>query len=187
MLHKDNFTDLYDSIKAYNNLDKTGCTIFFSLFLLLDFMLSSRYNEHIELCPHLTENNRNIATDSKVSSHRVYPGLFNRDTWFGRARNWSTDSMKLTWNEPVVTTNAECWKRVSIPSRYKLVKICEQISMRFQTCNALFWWDSLPELPIWQSTSRHALGKDKLGEKVSQCPNRTMNLSFFLRKKRSKL
>lgn len=93
MLHKDHFTDLYDSIKAYNNLDKTGCTVFFPLFLLLDFMLSSRYNKRIKLCPHLTENYRNIATDSEASSHRVYPGPFNRDTWFGRVRSWSTDSM----------------------------------------------------------------------------------------------
>lgn len=93
MLHKDHFTDLYDSIKAYNNLDKTGCTVFFPLFLLLDFMLSSRYNECIKLCPHLTENYRNIATDSEASSHRVYPGPFNRDTWFGHVWSWSTDSM----------------------------------------------------------------------------------------------
>lgn len=28
MLHKDHFTDLYDSVKAYNNLDKTGCSVF---------------------------------------------------------------------------------------------------------------------------------------------------------------
>lgn len=68
MLHKDHFTDLYDSIKAYNNFCKTGCARFFSLFLLLDFMLSSKYNEQIEVCPYLTENNRTIATDSEASS-----------------------------------------------------------------------------------------------------------------------
>lgn len=93
MLHKDHFTDLYDSIKAYNNLDKTGCSVFFSLFLLLDFMLSSRCKDHMELSPHLTENYRNIAADSGASSHRLHPGPFNKDIWFGHV--WSWDSTKL--------------------------------------------------------------------------------------------
>jgi len=68
MLHKYHLTDLYYSIKNYNNLSKTGCNVFFSLFLLLDFMLNSRHNEDIELCPGLTENNRSIAVDFEASS-----------------------------------------------------------------------------------------------------------------------
>lgn len=66
----------------------------FSLFLLLDFMLSSRYNENTELSPHLTENYKSIATDSRAPRHRIHPGPFNKDTWFGHV--WSWDSMELT-------------------------------------------------------------------------------------------
>lgn len=164
MLHKDHFTDLYDSIKAYNNFCKTGCARFFSLFLLLDFMFSSRYNEQIKVYPCLTENNRSIAMDSEASSHGMCPGPFNTNTWFGHVRSRSTDSVKLTWNGPVVTTNTECWKWVSIPSRYKLVKIQEWISeISEMQCPVLTRLS--PPLHLWPSTSWCTLGKkDKHGK-----------------------